>query len=1119
MRKSHRNKRTIFYNRGEWKMKKRFLSFLIVMCMFLINIPVNATCSAGINGNGTGGIYIDINSAPYTTIAGYSYGEYAYTSQGCAWFASARVNQLTGKGNVIRSATNWWNNCGSYGFNRGSTPQAGSIICLTKGGGEHVAIIEKIEGSTAYISEGGYGSAGASHGYCTIRTVNVSQIASQYATASFGGYSLLGYVYFGDKTTNVTPPTAILSINKSDYAKNEDVTFTFGGENVSNVFTLGIYKDNNRIDTVNVNGSTYTRSFSEVGNYSAYMTSYNDAGYADSNWVNWSVLGKPEATLSVDKSKCDTNTNVTFTFNGGNNDVFTFGIYRNGERIDTETVKSNTYTKKFSEPGFYSAYMTSYNNANYADSNWIYWEVYESDFIPTTINIYNNHIYSLYEQVVSWKTAKEFCEKMGGHLVTVTSKDESDFINQLSKNGKVKRYWLGATDEDGKWKWVTGETFNFVNWCVGEPNNAGNVEHYMDLYDNSNWNDSENNSSYGFILEVELPLTSTDTIQYNNHKYVRYDFPLNWTEAETFCKQQGGHLATITSEAENNAIKQLLENAAMDRYWIGAKRTNDKWAWVSNEDFQYTNWYVNEPNNTLGIENYLEIYNNTGWNDNKNCRLANGGFICEIENSDTKPTPTPTVKPTVTLTPTETPYDGLAVTAKKVTAKAGSEVDIPISISKNPGIAGFKFKISYDKSVLIPISITKGSAFGNGTLNSNINQGGDLSKLDEVTAYWSNPSNVSADGEMFTVKFKVSDNATDGTYPITLTYEDGDITNQTFDNINPKITNGAVTLTKVKKGDIYEDGVVNTKDGVLLSQYLAKWNINFTENQMTAADVYEDGVVNTKDGVKLSQVLAKWDNVTLSSEISASADGIAVSIPNIDTNAGEYIDVPVTLSKNSGIAGFNFNINYDTSALTPVSITAGDILSDGTFTSNLLQDSDLSHLEYVTAYWNNPSNITDNGTLFTIRFKVNENANGTLPITVTYNDGDICNQEFENVNADITNGAINVSASVTGKYYEIASAKITNVAGEEVDTIPQNGNFTVNTTINELAKYSGNSKLYCVLYDDNDLLVSITNADISDKTNYEFAIPNMNKNIAKIKLFVWNTFSGMKPLSDSVTIE
>ena len=48
---------------------------------------------------------------------------------------------------------------------------------------------------------------------------------------------------------------------------------------------------------------------------------------------------------------------------------------------------------------------------------------------------------------------------------------------------------------------------------------------------------------------------------------------------------------------------------------------------------------------------------------------------------------------------------------------------------------------------------------------------------------------------------------------------------------------------------------MNTKDGVLLSQYLAKWNINFTENQMTAADVYEDGVVNTKDGLSCRKSL------------------------------------------------------------------------------------------------------------------------------------------------------------------------------------------------------------------------------------------------------------------------
>ena len=59
-------------------------------------LKVSAASSSGIKNNGTGGIYIDINSAPYTTFQNYSWGEYAYTSSGCAWFASARVNQLTG---------------------------------------------------------------------------------------------------------------------------------------------------------------------------------------------------------------------------------------------------------------------------------------------------------------------------------------------------------------------------------------------------------------------------------------------------------------------------------------------------------------------------------------------------------------------------------------------------------------------------------------------------------------------------------------------------------------------------------------------------------------------------------------------------------------------------------------------------------------------------------------------------------------------------------------------------------------------------------------------------------------------------------------------------------------
>ena len=78
-----------------------------------------------------------------------------------------------------------------------------------------------------------------------------------------------------------------------------------------------------------------------------------------------------------------------------------------------------------------------------------------------------------------------------------------------------------------------------------------------------------------------------------------------------------------------------------------------------------------------------------------------------------------------------------------------------------------------------------------------------------------------------------------------------------------QFTNGiAVTTLRIVdliSGDINGDGKVNGKDGVLLAQYLAEWNVAIN---MDAADVNGDGKVNGKDGVLLAQYLAEWD-VTL----------------------------------------------------------------------------------------------------------------------------------------------------------------------------------------------------------------------------------------------------------------
>lgn len=60
-------------------------------------------------------------------------------------------------------------------------------------------------------------------------------------------------------------------------------------------------------------------------------------------------------------------------------------------------------------------------------------------------------------------------------------------------------------------------------------------------------------------------------------------------------------------------------------------------------------------------------------------------------------------------------------------------------------------------------------------------------------------------------------------------------------------------------GDVNGDGIVNGKDGVLLAQYLAEWDVTVVD---AAADCNGDGIINGKDGVLLAQYLAEWD-VTL----------------------------------------------------------------------------------------------------------------------------------------------------------------------------------------------------------------------------------------------------------------
>jgi len=106
----------------------------------------------------------------------------------------------------------------------------------------------------------------------------------------------------------------------------------------------------------------------------------------------------------------------------------------------------------------------------------------------------NGHYYQRFDTVMTWKSAKTFCESKGGYLATLTAKEENDFVyNNLASDSPNKNIWLGATDEveEGVWKWVTGESWNYTNWLTTQPSNTCGNEHYLTFcwLQNNTWND------------------------------------------------------------------------------------------------------------------------------------------------------------------------------------------------------------------------------------------------------------------------------------------------------------------------------------------------------------------------------------------------------------------------------------------------------------------------------------------------------------------------------------------------------------------------------------------------------------------------------------------------------
>ena len=97
--------------------------------------------------------------------------------------------------------------------------------------------------------------------------------------------------------------------------------------------------------------------------------------------------------------------------------------------------------------------------------------------------------------------------------------------------------------------------------------------------------------------------------------YEVFDINMTWDEAKVYCEEQGGHLVTITSEAEQQKVYGLIKDRKNEAYWMGASVTGSEWKWVTGEPFDYQLWSPGEPNESeegMCLQMFLE---NGCWDD------------------------------------------------------------------------------------------------------------------------------------------------------------------------------------------------------------------------------------------------------------------------------------------------------------------------------------------------------------------------------------------------------------------------------------------------------------------------------------------------------------------------
>ncbi|CAB3388907.1 Hypothetical predicted protein [Cloeon dipterum] len=292
--------------------------------------------------------------------------------------------------------------------------------------------------------------------------------------------------------------------------------------------------------------------------------------------------------------------------------------------------------------------------------------------------------YYISKEKMSWHLAGKFCKSNGMELASIETEAENNALLDVIDDENTKEfYWLSGSDlgSEGTFYWagtveelgtlspssncdvaalgkalcdqrieVVEEKLKGVTTLMNQKLCEFQIKALRESGEQQKqiceYRIKEANQQISNALKTTQPRTYGRTVSehvasnlmplFPGSKYYISKEKMSWHLASTFCKSNGMELASIETEAENNAILGVIGNEnPKESYWLSGSDYGSEgtfyWTGTGLKISGFTYFERRQPDNYGGNEHCLQFWSASStlaWNDH-HCHLK-FRFICEV---------------------------------------------------------------------------------------------------------------------------------------------------------------------------------------------------------------------------------------------------------------------------------------------------------------------------------------------------------------------------------------------------------------------------------------------------------------------------------------------------------